>query len=35
MHKYWARKPHNVVSRYIEYYTNEGDTVLDPFMGSG
>lgn len=35
MHRYWARKPHNVVSRYIEYYTNSGDTVLDPFMGSG
>jgi ferredoxin len=35
MHKYWARKPSNVVARYIEYYTNAGDTVLDPFMGSG
>lgn len=35
MHRYWARKPHNVVARYIEYYTNPGDTVLDPFMGSG
>jgi DNA modification methylase len=35
MHKYWARKPSNVVARYIEYYTNPGDTVLDPFMGSG
>ncbi len=35
MHKYWGRKPHNVVSDYIKNYTNEGDTVLDPFMGSG
>lgn len=35
MHKFWARKPHNVVSRYIEYYTNPEDSVLDPFMGSG
>lgn len=35
MHKYWGRKPHNVVSYYINNYTNEGDTVLDPFMGSG
>jgi len=35
MHKFWARKPHNVVSRYIEYYTNPGDVVLDPFVGSG
>jgi len=35
MHKYWARKPSNVVGRYIEYYTKPGDIVLDPFMGSG
>ena len=35
MHKYWARKPHNVVSEYIENYTKEGDIVLDPMCGSG
>lgn len=35
MHKYWGRKPHNVVSDYIKNYTKEGDIVLDPFMGSG
>lgn len=35
MHKYWARKPSNVVSEYIRYYSKEGDTVLDPFCGSG
>ncbi len=35
MHKYWARKPHNVVAEYIEHYTKEGDIVLDPFCGSG
>ena len=35
MHKYWARKPHNVVSEYIKNYTKEGDIVLDPFCGSG
>ena len=35
MHKYWARKPHNVVSRYIETYSKEGEIVLDPFCGSG
>ena len=35
MHKFWARKPHNVVSKYIEYYTNPGDVVLDSFVGSG
>src|SRR4030042_966490 len=35
MHKYWARKPHNVVREYIEHYSSEGDVVLDPFSGSG
>ena len=35
MHKYWARKPHNVVAEYISHYTKEGDIVLDPFCGSG
>lgn len=35
MHKYWARKPYNVVSNYIEAYTKEGEIVLDPFCGSG
>ncbi|MGH9727574.1 MAG: DNA methyltransferase [Candidatus Acidiferrales bacterium] len=35
MHKYWARKPHNVVSEYIKNYTREGDLILDPFLGSG
>jgi 16S rRNA G966 N2-methylase RsmD len=35
MHKYWARKPHNVVSKYIETYSNESEVILDPFSGSG
>ncbi len=35
MHKYWARKPHNVVAEYIRHYSKEGDIVLDPFSGSG
>ncbi len=35
MHKYWARKPYNVVSHYIETYTKKGEIVLDPFCGSG
>lgn len=35
IHKYWARKPDNVVATYIEHYSNEGDIVLDPFSGSG
>lgn len=35
MHKFWARKPHNVVAEYIEHYSKPGDIVLDPFCGSG
>jgi DNA modification methylase len=35
MHKFWARKPHNVVAQYIEFYSKKGDIVLDPFSGSG
>lgn len=35
IHKYWARKPWYVVSKYISKYSQEGDLVLDPFCGSG
>jgi len=35
MHKYWARKPHNVVREYVERYSKQGEIVLDPFCGSG
>jgi len=35
MHKYWARKPHNVVAEYIKHYSQEDEVVLDPFCGSG
>jgi len=35
MYKYWARKPHNVVGKYIERYSEENEIVLDPFCGSG
>jgi DNA modification methylase len=35
MHKYWGRKPANVVARYIEFFSEPGALVLDPFAGSG
>lgn len=35
MHKYWSKKPHNLVSQYIEKYSSDGDIVLDSFCGSG
>jgi putative DNA methylase len=34
-HKFWARKPHNIVRKYIDSYSREGEIVLDPFCGSG
>lgn len=34
MHKYWSRKPSQIVRQFIERYTKEGDVVLDPFCGS-
>lgn len=35
LHKYWGRKPHNLLQEYIKLFTKENDLVLDPFMGSG
>ncbi len=35
LHKYWGRKPHNLIYEYINICTNKNDRVLDPFMGSG
>lgn len=35
MHKYWARKPHNVIRECISSLTTEGDVIVDPFCGSG
>ena len=35
MHKYWGRKAHNLVASYIQHFSKKGDTILDPFMGSG
>lgn len=35
LHRYWGRKPHNVVAEYIKNFTKVNDLVLDPFMGSG
>lgn len=35
VHPYFTRRPYNVVSRYIQHFSNEKDRVLDPFGGSG
>lgn len=35
VHPYFTRRPANVVRDYIKRYSQEGDTVLDPFGGTG
>jgi DNA modification methylase len=35
MHKYWSKKPPNIVAYFIEKYSKKGDIVLDPFSGYG
>ncbi|MEM5854653.1 MAG: DNA methyltransferase [Candidatus Aenigmatarchaeota archaeon] len=35
MHKYWSKKPPNIVAYFIEKYSRKGDIVLDPFSGYG
>jgi len=35
IHPYWARKPLNIIESIICSYSKEGDTIADPFMGSG
>jgi DNA modification methylase len=35
VHPYFTRRPANVVREYIKRYSDEGDTVLDPFGGTG
>jgi DNA modification methylase len=34
-HKYWGKKPYEPLAYLIERLTDEGDIILDPFMGSG
>ena len=34
-HKYWGKKPVESIAYLIENLTEEGDVVIDPFLGSG
>jgi SAM-dependent methyltransferase len=34
-HKYWGKKPHELLAFIIQRFSREGDIVLDPFVGSG
>ncbi|MCK6551162.1 hypothetical protein L6R52_35335 [Myxococcota bacterium] len=35
LHKYWGKKPANVLRALVELFTSPGARVLDPFAGSG
>ncbi len=35
MHKYWSKKPYNIIRTFIQKYSDTGDKVLDPFCGYG
>lgn len=35
LHKYWGKKPANIFSKCISFFSREGELVLDPFCGSG
>lgn len=35
MHKYWSKKPANLIRDLIVKYSKENEIVLDPFSGSG
>jgi DNA modification methylase len=35
MHKYWGKKPFNIMADFIKKYTSPNEIVLDPFCGSG
>jgi DNA modification methylase len=35
IHPYFTKQASNVVRAYIEHFSKKGDTVLDPFCGSG
>lgn len=35
LHKYWGKKPYNIISDFIKKYSKEDEIVLDPFLGSG
>ncbi|SDZ79782.1 DNA methylase [Thalassobacillus cyri] len=34
-HPYHTKLPPSIIKEYIKHYTNVGDTILDPFCGSG
>jgi len=35
IHKYFARRPHNVFSELVKNFTDENEIIVDPFCGGG
>lgn len=35
MHKYWSKKPNNIIRDFILKYSKENEIIVDPFCGSG
>ena len=35
MHKYWSKKPYNLIADYIKQFSSPGDIIVDSFCGSG
>jgi len=35
VHKYWSKKPYNIMRDFILRYTGKNEIVIDPFCGSG
>jgi putative DNA methylase len=35
MHRYFARRPHNLFAHLVSHYSDPGDVILDPFFGGG
>lgn len=35
VHRYFARRPHNVFASIVEHYLDQPSVILDPFMGGG
>jgi SAM-dependent methyltransferase len=35
LHRYWSRKPHNILAGYVQRLVPPGGSVVDPFCGSG
>jgi ubiquinone/menaquinone biosynthesis C-methylase UbiE len=35
LHKYWGKKPFNIMADFIKKYSKPGEIILDPFCGSG